>query len=121
MKTWKELRDEILRLGAQEESRYERDPMLFIEAIDRAVIIACTALGEPLPDLPSLPSQDGQPLPLSREAATAVPLLAAFYVFEDEDERKAVRWREDAYDLLRRFAAERRGNAEVLSRSGQNF
>ena len=121
MKTWKELRGEILRLGAQEESRYRRDPMLFIEAINRAVIIVCTALGEPLPEGLDEPQNDGRVLPLSAEAVTAVPLLAAFYVFEDEDERKAVRWREDAYDLLRRFCAERRGRAVVLENSGIYF
>jgi hypothetical protein len=121
MKTWKELRGEILRLGAQDESRYQADPMLFIEAINRATIVVCTALGEALPEDVEALAQDGLILPLSREAAAAVPLLAAFYVYEDEDERKAVRWREDAYDLIRRFAAQKRGRAEVFADSGTSI
>ncbi len=103
-----------MRLGAQGEERYADAPSLFIEAVNRAVAIVTAAFAEPLPPALSAVTPDDEPLALSDEAAAVVPLLAAFYVFEDEDERKAVRWREDAYDLMARFVACKRGKAEVL-------
>lgn len=113
MKTWKELRGEILRLGAQDEARYEEEPARFAEAVNRAMAIVTAAFGEDMPPLLTVASAEDTAVALSDEAAVAVPLLAAFYVYEDEDERKAVRWREDAYDLMRQFAAHKRGFAEV--------
>lgn len=118
MKTWKELREEILRLGGVGQDRFDADPLVFVQALNRACAIVCHALAEPTPAPLSVAVADDQPLSLSAAAAVAVPLLAAFYVFEDEDERKAVRWREDAYDLLGRFGERRRGRAAVLSDGG---
>ena len=113
MKTWSDIRGEILRLGAQGEQRYTDDPALFAEAVNRAAVIVTAAFDEPLPELLTPQSANDTPISLSRQAAVALPLLAAFYVFEDEDERKAVRWREDAYDLMDRFTHRRQGKAEV--------
>ena len=117
MKTWKDIKGEILRLGAQGEERYTAAPSLFVEAVNRATVIVATAFDEPLPEPLTPQSPDDTPFGLSRQAAVALPLLAAFYVYEDEDERKAVRWREDAYDLMGRFTTSKRGKAEVR---GQN-
>ena len=117
MKLWNEIRGEILRLGAQGEERYEAAPALFVEAVNRAAVIVAAAFDEPTPDPLTPQSPDDTGIALSREAAVALPLLAAFYVFEDEDERKAVRWREDAYDLMGRFTRQRQGKAQVR---GQN-
>ncbi len=117
MKTWKDIKGEILRLGAQGEERYEASPALFVESVNRAAVIVAAAFDEPLPEPLTPQSPDSTPIPLSRQAAVALPLLAAFYVFEDEDERKAVRWREDAYDLMERFTTNKRGKAQVR---GQN-
>ncbi len=113
MKSWKDIRGEILRLGAQGEERYTDAPILFVEAVNRAVAIVTAAFAEPMPPALSVVTPDDEPLALSDEAAAVVPLLAAFYVFEDEDERKAVRWREDAYDLMTQFTAHKRGRAAV--------
>lgn len=112
MKTWNQIVSEIVRLGGQEMSRYERAPQTFVQAVNRAAAVIGSALAEPLP-MPVDELPDGQTFDLSVEAAAVLPLLAAFYVFEDEDERKAVRWREDAYDLLARFVAQKRGHAKV--------
>ena len=117
MKLWNEIKGEILRLGAQGEERYEAAPALFVEAVNRASVIVAAAFDEPLPEPLTTQSPDDTPISLSRQAAVALPLLAAFYVYEDEDERKAVRWREDAYDLMGRFTRQRQGKAEVR---GQN-
>ncbi len=113
MKSWKDVRGEILRLGAQGEQRYSDAPNLFAEAVNRAVAIVTAAFAEPMPPAVTAVTPDDTPLALSDEAAAVVPLLAAFYVFEDEDERKAVRWREDAYDLMAQFTANKRGRAAV--------
>lgn len=102
-----------MRLGAQGEARYAEDPALFVEAVNRAVAIVTAAFAEEMPPAVSVVTAEDAPLALSDEAAAVVPLLAAFYVFEDEDERKAVRWREDAYDLMRQFVAHKRGRAAV--------
>ena len=114
MKLWKDIRGEILRLGAQREERFETSPALFVEAVNRAAVIVATAFDEPIPNPLTPQSPDDTPVAMSRQAAVALPLLAAFYVFEDEDERKAVRWREDAYDLMGRFTRQRQGKAEVI-------
>ncbi len=113
MKTWKDIRGEILRLGAQSEARYEQDPMLFVEAVNRAACIVAGVCGETVPEPLTGTSADGVTLSLSTPAMVALPLLAAFYVYEDEDERKAVRWREDAYEILRRVIFERHGSARL--------
>ena len=113
MTTWSEIRGEILRLGAQDVSRYEADPALFVEAVNRAAVIVATAFDEPIPSPLTPQSPDTTSLALGPQATVALPLLAAFYVFEDEDERKAVRWREDAYDLIHRFTTNKRGRAEI--------
>ena len=103
-----------MRLGAQGEERYEAAPALFVEAVNRAAVIVACAFDEPMPDPLTPQSPDDTPISFSRQAAVALPLLAAFYVYEDEDERKAVRWREDAYDLMNRFTSHKRGRAEVV-------
>ncbi len=113
LKLWKDVRGEILRLGAQGEARYAEEPALFAEGFNRAAAIVTAAFGEAALPALSAVTPDDTPLALSDEAAAIVPLLAAFYVFEDEDERKAVRWREDAYDLMTRFTKHKRGRARV--------
>lgn len=57
---------------------------------------------------------DGEELGLSYEAGLLVPLLAAFYVWEDEDERKALLYRNDYEDLRAAILARRGRRARVM-------
>lgn len=46
---------------------------------------------------------DSREIPLDEESACLLPLLASFYVWQDDDERKAVRYRNDYESLKGQF------------------
>ncbi len=46
---------------------------------------------------------DSKEIPLDEESACLLPLLASFYVWQDDDERKAVRYRNDYESLKAQF------------------
>ena len=54
---------------------------------------------------------DGYELEFEADAAELIPLLASFYLWQDEDERKAVRYRNDYEDLKAQLLASRAGTA----------
>ena len=54
---------------------------------------------------------DDYELEFEADAAELLPLLASFYLWQDEDERKAVRYRNDYEDLKAQLLASRAGAA----------
>ena len=56
---------------------------------------------------------DGKVLELDEESACLLPLLAAFYVWQDDDERKAVRYRNDYESLKAQFLSKRTDHAVI--------
>ena len=54
---------------------------------------------------------DGYELEFEADAAELIPLLASFYLWQDEDERKAVRYRDDYEDPEAQLLASRAGTA----------
>ena len=68
----------------------------------------------------TLSDSDEKELMLSEEAGIVLPILASFYVWEDEDERKAVRLRSDAYELLAQFQTFRPKSVGVV-RAGEDI
>lgn len=56
---------------------------------------------------------DTKDIPLDEESACLLPLLASFYAWQDDDERKAVRYRNDYESLKAQFLAKTPGKAQI--------
>lgn len=163
MRTWGEIRSEIINLGFENSDIYEKHKDIFIEAVNRACTViacgvsplierlevkkeefenthlfsapqegfyqyacpVCTKGEEPvnvrvlpdkrvyieeaddytlwykrLPEKIDYNSPDDRPIDLTEPAGMLLPLLACYYIWQEDDERKAYAYRND-YEALK--------------------
>ena len=176
MRTWKEIRSEIINLGFENSDIYEKHKDIFIEAVNRAcTVIACgvcpliekkeikkeefedthlfsvpkegfyeyaapvctkegniplnvqvlldkrvyieeaadcTLWYKRLPKKIDFNTQDNEVIDLVEPADMLLPLLACYYIWQEDDERKACAYRND-YEALKAQLFEKRQKAYV--------
>ena len=134
--TFKELKDQIRDLGFEEDASIEEYKNIIINACNRAVnIISKTVVsqiegyfrfedpGWVMPKLApvTVDTPNDFEINLPDKVIDLTPLLAAYYVWLDDDERKAVYYYNQYEDLKSQILAECQGGSKARITGGYRF
>lgn len=134
--TYKELKDQIRDLGFEEDASMDEYKEIVINSCNRAIsIILKTVVSKiegyfkfenaewkfPTPTLITIDTANDNIIDLPDKVIDLVPLLAAYYVWLDDDERKAVYYYNQYDDLKNQILAECQGGSKARIVGGVRF
>lgn len=134
--TYKELKDQIRDLGFEEDISMDEYKEIVVNACNRAVnIILKTVVSNiegyfkfeneewefPKPISITVDTADDSIIDMPDKVIDLIPLLAAYYVWLDDDERKAVYYYNQYDDLKNQILAECQGGSKARIVGGVRF
>ena len=125
--TFGDLKDKLRDMGFEEDASMDEYKELVINAINRSIeIIKNTVVSrlegrEPEPFALSLESDDETEIDLPAKLTMLLPLLSAYYIWLDDDERKAVMYYNQYDDLCNQIFSERLNGSKMTITGGYRF
>ena len=125
--TFGDLKDKLRDMGFEEDASMDEYKELVINAINRSIeIIKNTVVSrlegrEPEPFALSLESDDETEIDLPAKVTMLLPLLSAYYIWLDDDERKAVMYYNQYDDLCNQIFSERLNGSKMTITGGYRF
>lgn len=125
--TFGDLKDKLRDMGFEEDASMDEYKELVINAVNRSIeIIKNTVVSrlegkDPEPFVLDLESGDETEIDLPEKVMMLLPLLSAFYVWLDDDERKAVMYRNEYDELCNQIFSERQNGTKMTITGGYRF
>ncbi|MEY8366842.1 hypothetical protein AALA22_14495 [Anaerovoracaceae bacterium 41-7] len=125
--TFGDLKDKLRDMGFEEDASMDEYKELVINAVNRSIeIIKNTVVSrlegaEPEPFVLDLESDDETEIDLPAKVTMLLPLLSAYYIWLDDDERKAVMYYNQYDDLCNQIFSERLNGTKMTITGGYRF
>ena len=112
-----EFKRNIINLGFEEEDVFDETPSLFIDALNRARMLFYVSVEKgvdtKIPAKIETDASDDEIIDIDEEKIPLLQLLTAYFVWLDDDERKAVMYYNTYQEQLSMYL-QRRGSVEVI-------
>ena len=125
--TFGDLKDKLRDLGFEEDASMDEYKELVINAINRSIeIIKNTVVSRlegvnPEAFALDIGSDDETEIDLPAKVTMLLPLLSAYYIWLDDDERKAVMYYNQYDDLCNQIFSERMNGTKMTITGGYRF
>lgn len=125
--TFGNLKDKLRDMGFEEDASMDEYRELVIHAVNRSIeIIKNTVVSrlegtEPEPFELNFESGDETEIDLPSKVTMLLPLLSAYYIWLDDDERKAVMYYNQYDDLCNQIFSERLNGTKMTITGGYRF
>ena len=125
--TFGDLKDKLRDMGFEEDASMDEYKELVINAINRSIeIIKNTVVSRlegvnPEAFALDIGSDDETEIDLPAKVTMLLPLLSAYYIWLDDDERKAVMYYNQYDDLCNQIFSERMNGTEMTITGGYRF
>ncbi|NBH62009.1 hypothetical protein D1155_10145 [Anaerotruncus sp. 80] len=125
--TFGDLKDKLRDMGFEEDASMDEYKELVINAVNRSIeIIKNTVVSrlegeDPAPFALDLESDDETEIDLPAKVIMLLPLLSAYYIWLDDDERKAVMYYNQYDDLCNQIFSERLNGTKMTITGGYRF
>ncbi len=125
--TFGDLKDKLRDMGFEEDASMDEYKELVINAINRSIeIIKNTVVSrlegvDPEVFTLDIDSDDETEIDLPAKVTMLLPLLSAYYIWLDDDERKAVMYYNQYDDLCNQIFSERMNGTKMTITGGYRF
>lgn len=125
--TFGDLKDKLRDMGFEEDASMDEYKELVINAMNRSIeIIKNTIVSRLDGETPegfalTVDSPDETEIDLPSKVTMLLPLLSAYYIWLDDDERKAVMYYNQYDDLCSQLLAERANGTKMTIMGGYRF